>query len=124
MAEHEKVGTNSTIEFTTEDREAEGLTTGKDKKDPGIAEDEKKVEVEETEKGRKKKKEKEEEVPNYGGLRRVGKEFGWTYIWSWCLAVVSSAGNGCTLPLFGTLFREMINSLVYAKHKQKASIRV
>ena len=68
----------------------------------------------ETDKDGKKSKddkdeEKKEEVPNLGGQKAVVKLYGKS-LGGWYFAgTIVALANGCIMPLFGVLFREIIS---------------
>ncbi|ETO26882.1 hypothetical protein RFI_10251 [Reticulomyxa filosa] len=115
------------------------VTTAGEKENPGANESkqtetnleiktEPKTETKTEKKKRKGKhkddEEEKEDIPDYGGLSRVRKEYGRPLILWYLLGIVSSAAMGCVMPVFATLFREMINSLVYAEKRQKKALDV
>ena len=56
-------------------------------------------------------KKEEEEVPDLGGSKRLGKEYGSKYKCYTFGGYLFAFLNGCMMPLFGVLFREILDIL-------------
>eukprot|EP00486_Rosalina_sp_Unknown_P007230 CAMPEP_0201574368 /NCGR_PEP_ID=MMETSP0190_2-20130828/18806_1 /ASSEMBLY_ACC=CAM_ASM_000263 /TAXON_ID=37353 /ORGANISM="Rosalina sp." /LENGTH=661 /DNA_ID=CAMNT_0048002515 /DNA_START=126 /DNA_END=2111 /DNA_ORIENTATION=- len=56
-------------------------------------------------------KKEEEEIPDMGGSKRLGKEYGSKYCCYTLGGYLFASLNGCMMPLFGVLFREILDIL-------------